>query len=260
MSNKHSIHCFLALALLVSLATTLSAQDFYLPISTKSEVAKTTYYEAMQSAANAQLPKYWEQMDKALQADSNFFMGYVHSSMSYASSKKYDEVTKLVHKALRIDPAGLTKAELILRKLMEQWQQDPKSSSAKVMEELTVAYPQTPQAFEWASLMAIFLDDNKPAGLSYSQKLVALRPDYAPTYNTLGYLYMEMGQMEQAKAAFENQIRLAPKEANASDSMGEYYLTVKDYAKSAEYYDKAVALGLEGSKEGAKKARESMKQ
>jgi len=35
---------------------------------------------------------------------------------------------------------------------------------------------------------------------------------------------------------------------------------VKEYAKSAEYYDKAVALGLEGSKGGAKQARELMKQ
>ncbi len=166
----------------------------------------------------------------------------------------------MASKALSLPPAGLTKAELIMRKLMKQWQKDPKTSVAKVMEELTLAYPTTPQAFEWASLTAVFIDNNKPAGLTYAQKLVALRPDYAPTYNSLGNLYLGMGQMEQARVAFENQLRLAPKEANVYDSMGEYYLTVKDYAKSAEFYDQAVALSMEGSKGGVAKARALMKQ
>jgi len=235
-------------------------QDFYLPVSTTSEVAKSAYYEAMRLAANAHMPQYRVQLDKALQADSNFFMAYVHKAMAANAPKTYEEVVKLAGKALSIDPAGLTKAERILRKLMEQWQKDPKSSVAKVMEELTAAYPETPQAFEWASTTAIFIDKDKPAGLAYAQKLVALRPDYAPVYNTLGYLYLAMDQKEQSKTAFENQIRLAPKEANGYDSMGEYYLTVKDYAKSAEFYDKAVALGMETSKAGAEKARELMKQ
>ncbi len=36
------------------------------------------------------------------------------------------------------------------------------------------------------------------------------------------------------------------------------YLTTGDYAKSAEYYDRAVALGMEGSKNGAEKARAAL--
>jgi Tfp pilus assembly protein PilF len=75
----------------------------------------------------------------------------------------------------------------------------------------------------------------------------------------MGYLYMEKKDMEKAKAALEKYIALAPKEANAYDSMAEYYMNNKEYAKSAEYYDKAVAMGMTDSKERADKARSMIK-
>lgn len=258
--NNFIIHYFVALALLFSTATTLSAQDFYLPVSSKSEAAKVAYYEAMRLFADVRIPEARQQRVKALQADSTFFLCHVHRAMEAAGAQKYDFVATSVNKALALKIEGLNKAELVLRKLMVQWQQDPKTSPAKVMEELVAAYPKTPQAYEWAALSAANISGDATAALDYSLKLVALSPDFTSAYNTLGYVYMEKGEMEKAKAAFENQLRLAPKEANAYDSMGEYYLTVKDYAKSAEYYDKAVALGMEASKEGATKARGLMKQ
>ena len=87
-----------------------------------------------------------------------------------------------------------------------------------------------------------------------------MRPGYGGGYNSLGYSYMAIEEMDKAKAAFEKYIELAPNEPNAYDSMGEYYMAAKDYARSAEHYDRAVALGMEGSKAGAEKARAVLKQ
>ena len=94
--------------------------------------------------------------------------------------------------------------------------------------------------------------------LKYLLRLLELRPEYGGGYNTLGYNYMALQEMDKAKAAFEKYLELAPNEPNAYDSMGEYYLNTGDYARSAEYYDRAVALGMEGSKKGAEKARAAM--
>ena len=94
--------------------------------------------------------------------------------------------------------------------------------------------------------------------LKYLLRLLELRPEYGGGYNTLGYNYMALQEMDKAKAAFEKYIELAPNEPNAYDSMGEHYLNTGNYAKSAEYYDRAVALGMEGSKKGAEKARAAM--
>lgn len=65
--------------------------------------------------------------------------------------------------------------------------------------------------------------------------------------------------MAKAKAAFEQYIKLAPNEPNAYDSMGEFYMTTHDYAKSAEYHDKAAAMGYPVAKERAAKARAMIK-
>ena len=75
----------------------------------------------------------------------------------------------------------------------------------------------------------------------------------------LGYIYLGKKEMDKAKAAFEKYIALAPNEGNAYDSMAEYYMINEDYAKSAEYYEKAAGMGMVGAKERAEKAREAMK-
>ncbi len=250
---------FLLIAMLLSSKVMLNAQDIYLPVSSTSEAAKASYLQALVLAENAQMSGYAEQMNKALQLDPKLFMGYAHLSIFQIAFQQYEPAKALIAKALAIAPEGLNPAEQILRKLMVQWGQDPKSDPTKIMDELIAAYPKTPQAHELASLCAKWIKGDNQSFLVHTQNMLQLRPDYGGGYNSLGYCYMEMGQIDKAKEAFENYIRLSPKDANAYDSMGEYYMTVKDYVKSAEYYDKAVLLGMSDSKERAEKARSMIK-
>jgi tetratricopeptide (TPR) repeat protein len=233
-------------------ALNLIAQDFYLPVSTTSETAKEAYYKAEQLASNVNIEEANAQLDKALEEDPDFFMAYI-LKLYYASDEKQPE---LVDKALAIDEAQLNEAEKIVRQQLPVWDKDPKAKIAGNMKALVAAFPETPQAYQWASLHAAFTDKDVDAAIDYAQKLKELAPDFAPNYNTLGYLYMGREQLDEAKEAFENYIRLAPKEPNAYDSMGEYYLNVKNYKKSVEYYEKAASMGMASAKERATKARE----
>jgi len=126
------------------------------------------------------------------------------------------------------------------------------------MAALTEAYPKTCQAHELAATSAYWISEDSKAAAQHLVHLLELRPAYGGGYNMLGYNYMALGEMYQAKAAFEKYLELAPDEANAYDSMGEYYMVNKDYAKSAEYYDRAAAMGMEPAKERAEKAREAL--
>lgn len=67
-------------------------------------------------------------------------------------------------------------------------------------------------------------------------------PDNGGVNNMLGYKYMENGQMEKAKAHFEIYLRVYPKEANAHDSFGDYYLKAGDNVKAKEMFLKAYSL------------------
>lgn len=244
-----------SLALLLSSTCFTVAQDFFLPVSSKSKAAKAAYYKADELGYNVHLKEANTELDKALREDPNFFMAYV-LEIFYASGEKRAE---LVDKALAIDDSKFTEAERIVRQQLVRWGADPKAKTAENMIELVAAYPKTPQAYEWASLHAAYTDKDADTALEYAQKLAELRPKCAPNYNVLGYLNMQMQQMDQAKSAFEKYIALAPKEPNAYDSMGEYYMNAKDYAKSAEYYDRAAKLGLADAKGRADKARSMVK-
>lgn len=254
---------FWGIALLIAATTDaqaqagLSAQEFYLPVSTKSETAKRAYQAATYLGSNLRFDAARAEIEKALEADPQCFMAYAYAYQVLANEA---DKPALLDKALAIDPSGFTEAEQIMRRQMAAWKTDPEAKPAKAMKALTEAYPNTAEAFEWAYLHAFYTDRDKTAGYVYAQRLIALDPNFAAVYNSLGYYYMGEKEMEKAQAAFEKYLEIAPAEPNAHDSMGEYYMAVKDYAKSAAYYDQAVALGMEGSKQGAEKARAALKE
>ncbi|MEM8524797.1 MAG: hypothetical protein AAGG68_09135 [Bacteroidota bacterium] len=244
---------FIALALLC--LNISQAQDFYLPVSTKSEIAKAAYYKMSQAASMLNFEVAEEQFTAAIEADPNFFMAYV-LNLYYSGG---EERAALIDKALAIDVSNFNEAEKIVRQHLVVWDKDPKAKIGENMKALVAAYPTTPEAYMWAALHAGYTDGDNEAAIKYAEKVVEFRPDLAPIYNVLGYAYMDIGQMDKAKVAFEKQIALSPKQANPYDSMADYYVVMKDYAKAAENYDKAAALGLTDAKERADEAREKMK-
>lgn len=245
---------FFSMAFLFGHLSLVPAQDFYLPVSTTSESAKAAYYQAEQLASNLHIWKAIAQLDKALEADPNFFMAYV-LKIYYTSG---EQQAALIDRALTIDVCAFNEAERVVRQQLERWDQDPKAKTGETMKTLVAAYPETPQAYHWACLLTAYTDKDADAALEYAIKLAELNPDFAPNYNNLGYLYLEKSQMKEAKAAFEKYIDLLPNEANPYDSMAEYYMVNQDYGKSAEYYERAAMMGMVGSKARADEVLEKV--
>lgn len=242
---------FLFMAFLLGSLATITAQDFYLPVSTNSETAKAAYHQAEQLASNINFREANAQLDKALEEDPFFFMAYV-LKIFYASG---EEKAALIKNAIALDVTTFNRAEHIIRQQLVIWDKDPKAKIAENMKLLVTAYPHTPQAYHWAALHAVYTDKDVDAALTYAEKLVELSPDFAPNYNSIGYMYLEKQQMDKAKAVFEKYISLLPDEANPYDSMADYYKANKEYAKSAEYYEKAASLGMTDASKRAAEVR-----
>ena len=246
---------FAGIVLLLGSIAVVSAQDYYLPVSSTSKTAIASLHRASELYSNIHFKEGKVELDKALAEDPNFFMAYVYA-VQYASKAQR---AALLDKAMAIDVTNLNEAEKIMRQLMGKLKEDSTVKAGESMKALIAAYPKTPQALEWASLHSFYTDKNLDGALDYAQQLAKMSPKYAPNYNILGYLYLEKKETENAKTAFEQYINLAPKEPNAYDSMGEFYMINKDYAKSAEFYDKAAEMGLADAKERADKARSMIK-
>ncbi|MEQ8704453.1 MAG: tetratricopeptide repeat protein [Phaeodactylibacter sp.] len=249
----------LSIALILGSLSFLSAQDMYLPVSTTSKAAKAAYIKGIQATDSADLPTFYEAMNTALKSDPDFFMAYAYLAIAETSFTQYEKAAPHIKSALAIDATGLNKGELILRKALQTLDKDPKADVAKFMASLTDAYPNNAQAYGLAAISASWISKDPQASVKYTQQVIELRPEFGGSYNTLGYNYMALGEMEKAKAAFDKYLELSPNEPNAYDSMGEYYMVAKDYARSAEYYDKAAKMGMELAEERAEKAREAMK-
>ena len=241
-----------SIVMLLGQLTFLNAQDFHMPVSTNSETAKRAYQAASYLGSNIHFDAARLEIKKAIKADPDFFMAYVYN---YQVLARGGAKAAVLDKALAIDPSDFTKAEKIMRKQLKAWKADPKAKTAKTMKALVAAHPNTPEAYEWAYLHALYTDGDKESALKYAQKLIAIDPDFGPVYNGLGYLYMGKKEMDKAKTAFEKYLELAPAEANAHDSMGDYYGNIGDHGKSAEYYEQAAALGMKGAKKRAEEAR-----
>ena len=61
-------------------------------------------------------------------------------------------------------------------------------------------------------------------------------------FNMLGYMSMEMKQLEKAKMYFEKAIEYYPKSANAYDSIAEYYVLQNDYQNALIHIKKAFSI------------------
>ncbi len=246
---------YFLLALLLGTAGLLRAQGFFLPVSSDSPAAVAEYQEASQLGSNVRMSLARQEIDRALEADPDFFMA--HAFMIQVLASKEDKPA-LIERALAIDTRGFTKAEKIVRRYLEDLKENPKAMPTKMTEALVKAYPRTPEAYEWAYLHAAYTEKNLDAAFKYARQMVDLLPDYAPVHNNLGYFHLQREEMEEAKASFEKYIALAPDEANAYDSMGEFYMINGDYTSSAKYYLEADGRGMPGAAEKAQKAMAGM--
>jgi tetratricopeptide (TPR) repeat protein len=245
---------FLSVLILFGGLFQATAQDFYLPSSSKSKKAVKSMHEASELYSNVHVAEGNEVIKQALAEDPNMFLAYVYAGQWANQAER----PTILEKALAIDASNFNKAEKIMRVMFENLQKDPKYKPTADMEALVEAYPKSPQANEWAAMHSFYTSRDVEAGLKYAQKVVEMSPKYAPIHNNMGYMYMEKKDMSSAKMALEKYIALAPKEPNAYDSMAEYYAINEDYAKAAEFYDKAAVMGLEDAKERADKARSMM--
>jgi ketosteroid isomerase-like protein/Tfp pilus assembly protein PilF len=248
--NNTRLLLFTALFLL-GIFTEAFAQDFYLPTSTTSREALAAYVKATQLGANVHFAEARKEIDRALEEDPNFFMAYNYLIQVLTPD---NERPALIKRALAIDPSDLNRAERIMRDYLVAVQEDPETTPEQAMQNLVKAYSKTPEAYEWAYLHAAYTQKDRAAALNYAETLMQLAPDYGPVHNTVAYIHMDAGEMQEAKQHLDRYVELAPEEANAYDSMGEYYAKNGKYCESAQYYGKAASMGMTTAWERAEKA------
>ena len=76
----------------------------------------------------------------------------------------------------------------------------------------------------------------------YSTKAKNLKWDFENTLNIIGYTLMRNSRINEAIKVFELNVKEHPQSGNAFDSLGEVYLSAKNYKLALENYKKALEL------------------
>ncbi|MBI5561230.1 MAG: tetratricopeptide repeat protein [Deltaproteobacteria bacterium] len=88
---------------------------------------------------------------------------------------------------------------------------------------------------------------------TYYRKAIAIDPGSAVSYNNLGWLYMEKGEMDKAEAEVNEALRLDPiRPYIYLDTLGVIALRRKAYGAAAQYLNAAYGLVPETDADGGK--------
>ncbi len=170
--------------------------------------------------------------------DPDFFM--VNYMLAFTYRDSTEQFNTYANAAVNCK-AKLSKAEELLKSTIQKFTEKKDADVTEIGRKLVAMYPKDVWAYYFLNSFQITVGDKKGSEETLKSAL-KITENPAPIYNLLGYAYMQVNQNNEAEAAFNKYIELAPKNPNIYDSKGDFYMNIKDYNKAYETYMMAYAL------------------
>jgi tetratricopeptide (TPR) repeat protein len=236
---------------LLSTACTENGSEELMPLTTDSELALKFYETGVVALDQLKLDLASNNFEMAIKEDPDFFMSYFWLYIIAHKDSK-----DIADKALQTN-APLNKAEQQIKKAFRYLLD---GQVEKVTENIQVAidlYPSDPHVHKSLYLSQYFVLKDMEGALKTMNRAIEERPDFASTYNYLGYAQMYLEEFDKAEAAFNKYIKLAPDQANPYDSKGDFYMYTEQYDKAYENYMKAFEIDSSSFAVSRNKARKA---
>lgn len=210
--------------------------DNEIPISTTSNEALQLFIQGRDLSENLKAPQAAALFDQAIEKDPNFARAYLYRAFSGGGYKVYrDNLSKAVELIEMVSEGE--KHEILYSEAFA----DNDGVKEKVeLDKLLELFPNDKRVHDLAGNYYFYtVQDYVKAEMHY-KKVIELDPNFAPTYNSIGYMYKETEKYDDAEKSFEKYIKLIPDEANPYDSYAELLLLRGKYDESIEQYNKAL--------------------
>jgi tetratricopeptide (TPR) repeat protein len=175
---------------------------------------------------------------EALKNDPNFVMATVHLAELLRAADP--ERARSLFDGVKRRADGITERERLQVRLFEMVLDGKRGKEIEpLLNECVQRYPQDPEAyFHRAQLLS--RTNRMPEAIADLERVIALEPNFAFAYNTLGYYWLGEGDYAKAEDYLRRYRFLAPDQANPYDSLGEFYLSVGRYEEAEENLKKAI--------------------
>lgn len=213
--------------------------DPFYPSKINSSEIDSVYREAMVALVNAEHKKFFNRIEKVIEADSTCFKAIAHAAFqTYRISKGAEPFGLLARKALKIDPIDWVETaygDVLQAQLMGQTDSIPKILERMVKEN---------EAIEGYFLLGNFYEDAGNLQAAHLNYYRAHRIDdcFAPIYYPLSKTSLSLGYPILSDDMFNYYVEMNSKHAKTCDVYGNYLMKKGDIQGAVEQFKMAHQL------------------
>ena len=234
--NKVFTAYLLSAVIMLSLMSCSNSNNT-IPITTASDEALEYYIEGLELAQNIRGQEALYYYSKAIGEDPEFAMAYVQLALVQTTPKlAYKYLNKA--KAL-IDNVSDGEALIILA--TEAGFNGELEKQNNYLLTLIERYPNDANTHRIYGNFQYGLAKYKSA-IKHLKRSLELNPALTQPYNILGYSYRQIGDYDEAEKYLLKYIEIISEDPNPYDSYAELLLKKGEFAKSIEYYRKALEI------------------
>ena len=220
--------CIMLITLFLSMHA--FSQNKTMTWTTKSKQAKELAYSGAAHLMNAEAEQAFTDFSAALKLDPDFTI-----ALTFMSNLTRGEARKMyAEKALKT-AANKTEGEKLFATLVNE--KNTPEQNREIWAKLHSMFPDG----EMIGDRYVQTRATPEERFAAAQEYIAKFPKQPAMYNTIAYYYMlDKKDNENAKKNLEKYIAMYPDGANPYDSMGEFYLNTGDMENSRKYYTMAL--------------------
>ena len=213
-------------------------------VSSRSLEAYRLYSDAVKAASNIRMADAEKLFKAAIAIDPSFAEAYLHLAHVSGHLGRKDEQQQYFK--LAMDNADrLSERDRLLLDMEIARERGQADQQRRMLDELLAKYPDTEEAYTIA--LKVYQPGDLPGPdrnrlLEITAAGAAALPASSHTRNAHGYALLGAGRYEEAAREFEAYARIAPREPNPHDSLGEAYLKAGDAEKAAAAYARALGV------------------
>ena len=181
-----------------------------------------------------------EHFGKAVELDAEFAVAYSRLSGTLQIMGDEIKAREYQKKALALlkDESGqdrVTKKERLFIVLQDAYLHDDFTKAQEHINRWVEWYPDDYEGHAFQGFEHQRMENHDQAIVAF-ERTVKLNSEYAPAYNSLGYMYMAKGDFDKAMENLKKYKKMVPDQANPYDSMGELEQARGRYKEAIKHY------------------------
>lgn len=244
LTSRRSVRPVLLTLAVIGLAAAGTAGAFFLrgrrDVTTSSEEAWKAYHQARENDIKLYEREAISGYATALQYDPHFVMATLRLA-DKMRGRDPARAKSLLASAVRSREEITPREQLMLRIYEERWGRRDVATLGALFDEYLRRFPDDPEGYLMRCNF-LAMQNRTAEALAEYERLLAVNPNYAYAYNTLGYASAARGDFAKAEDYLKRYRYLAPDQANPLDSLGELYAHTGRYDEAEDVLKKALAV------------------